>query len=38
VRVSSRGADADGGSLASLYTRFAVVVVAALRGVEPPAP
>jgi hypothetical protein len=37
VRLSSRGTDADGGSLASLYTRFAVETVAALRGVEPPA-
>jgi hypothetical protein len=37
VRISSRAADAEGGSLAPLFTRFAVVAVAAVRGVEPPA-
>lgn len=36
VRTSTRDADAEGGSLAPLFTRFAVVAVAALRGVEPP--
>jgi hypothetical protein len=38
VRLTIRAADGDGGSLAPLYTRFAVVTVAALRGVEPPSP
>jgi hypothetical protein len=38
VRLTNRAADAEGGSLAPLYTRFAVVTVAALRGVEPPPP
>lgn len=38
VRLTTRAADVEGGSLAPLYTRFAVVTVAALRGVEPPAP
>ncbi len=38
VRITSRGSDATGGSLAQLYARFAVVTVAALRGVEAPAP
>jgi len=38
VRISSRGSDAEGGSLTPLFTRFAVVTVAAVRGVEPPAP
>ncbi|HEY6455825.1 MAG TPA: hypothetical protein VIY90_11165 [Steroidobacteraceae bacterium] len=38
VRISSRAADAEGASLAPLYTRFAVMTVAALRGVEPPLP
>ncbi len=36
VRLTNRAADAEGGSLDSLYTRFAVVTVAALRGVDPP--
>ena len=38
VRITSRGSDATGGSLAQLYARFAEVTVAALRGVEAPAP
>jgi hypothetical protein len=36
VRIRTRAADADDASLATLYTRFAEVAVAALRGVEPP--
>jgi hypothetical protein len=36
VRISSRDPDAEGGSLAPLFARFAVVTVAALRGVDPP--
>jgi hypothetical protein len=36
VRIGTRTADAEEGSLATLYARFAVVAVAALRGVEPP--
>ena len=38
VRLTNRAADAEGGSLAQLYARFAVVTVAAMRGVEPPSP
>jgi hypothetical protein len=38
VRITSHTTTAEGPSLAQLYTRFAVVTVAALRGVEPPAP
>ncbi|HEX3838976.1 MAG TPA: hypothetical protein VHW25_18620 [Steroidobacteraceae bacterium] len=38
VRITSRATAAEGSSLAQLYTRFAVVTVAALRGVEPPSP
>jgi hypothetical protein len=37
ARVTTRDAGAGGGSLAGLYTRFAVLTVAALRGVEAPA-
>lgn len=36
VRLTNRATDAEGGSLAPLYTRFAVETVAALRGVAPP--
>jgi hypothetical protein len=36
VRLTNRATDAEGGSLAPLYTRFAVQTVAALRGVAPP--
>jgi hypothetical protein len=36
VRLTNRATDAEGGSLAPLYTRFAVQMVAALRGVAPP--
>jgi hypothetical protein len=35
-RLTTREAGANGGSLAGLYTRFAVLTVAALRGVEAP--
>jgi hypothetical protein len=38
IRIRTRSADAEGGSLAQLYARFAVVTVAAMRGVEPPGP
>jgi hypothetical protein len=38
IRIRSRSADVEGRSLAQLYARFAVVTVAAMRGVEPPAP
>ena len=36
VRLTNRAADAEGGSLAPLYARFAVQTVAVLRGVAPP--
>jgi hypothetical protein len=36
ARVTSREAGSGGGSLTQLYTRFAVLTVAALRGVEAP--
>jgi hypothetical protein len=36
ARVTSRDAGSGGGSLTGLYTRFAALTVAALRGVEAP--